>query len=185
MFEKSNTPTDTLSLVKKIRNGDAYAFRTLFKLFYKDLVNYAHRYVQNLQTAEDIASDVFLIIWERRSELDIKTNIKAYMIKMVRNRCINYLKNNRMERMDAFQLNLSVPSDELTDERVNINDLEKHIVQAITELPDRTRDVFVLCRYDNFKYAEIAEILDIKVGTVETHMVRALKYLRKRLAFLL
>ena len=63
--------------------------------------------------------------------------------------------------------------------------MEKHIEKAVSELPARTRDVFTMHRYDNLKYAEIAEVLNIKEGTVETHMVRALKFLRKRLAFLL
>ena len=64
---------------------------------------------------------------------------------------------------------------------VLLNDIQR----AIKELPERSRSVFTMHRYDNLKYSEIAEILNISIGTVETHMVRALKFLRKRLAVFL
>ncbi|HGY56968.1 MAG TPA: RNA polymerase sigma-70 factor [Caldithrix abyssi] len=177
--------SDHSALIKNIRKGDAYAFRTLFKMYYKPLVRYAQRYVRTTEAAEDIVGDIFLKIWEKRARLDIKTSVKAYLFKMAHNGALNYLKSKRMEPADLFYLNLSLQSNLLTDETIHADELKKHIEQAITELPNRTRDVFTMHRYDNLKYSEIAEILNIKEGTVETHMVRALKYLRKRLAFLL
>ncbi len=177
--------SEDLSLARKLHNGDPYAFRTLFTMHYQSLVNYARRYVRDVQTAEDIVGDVFLKIWDKRSELNITTSLKAYLFKMVHNHSINYLKSHKVEATDVFSLSLVIRSNLMADAGVNADELRQSIEQAIRELPERTRDVFTMHRYDDLKYKEIAEILNIKEGTVETHMVRALKYLRKRLAFLL
>jgi RNA polymerase sigma-70 factor (ECF subfamily) len=66
-----------------------------------------------------------------------------------------------------------------------VKEFAMEIQKAIEELPERAGKVFQLHRYENFKYSEIAEKLNISIGTVETHMVRSLKYLRQRLSHLL
>ena len=167
-----------------LRAGDEYVFRALFKSYYQPLVKHARRYVHDNQTSEDIVCDVFLKLWEEHAHLDIKISIKAYLYQMVRNRSLNYLKAKKPEPADDLCLNL-FPSNLATDEQANLTDITNHIQKAIAELPERSRSVFIMHRYDNLKYSEIAEILNITEGTVETHMVRALKFLRKRLAFLL
>ena len=145
----------------------------------------ARRYVHDTQIAEDIVGDVFLKIWEERSRLNINISIKGYLFQMVRNQSFNYLKSKKIELTDELYLNISLQSSMTTDEQVNINEITEHIQKAIIELPARSRSVFTMHRYDNLKYSEIAEVLKITEGTVETHMVRALKFLRKRLSFLL
>ncbi len=172
-------------LINKIQAGNAPAFRTLFKIYYAPLVRHAYRFVQDIQIAEDIVSDIFLKIWEKRSELNIKKSATAYLYSMVRNHALNYLKRNRIELTDFSTLDLIIPESDSIEEIVQRNELKTHLEKAIIELPERTREVFIMHRYDHLKYSEIAEILNIKEGTVETHMVRALRYLRKRLAFLL
>ncbi len=174
-----------LDIVDKIRNGDAYAFKELFKTYYKPLLKNALRYVRKIQIAEDIVEDVFLKIWEERKRLNINVSLKAYLFQMVRNHSLNYLKGKKIELTDAFFLDISLQSDITTDQQANINEITEHIQKAISELPERSRSVFTMHRYDSLKYSEIAEVLNITEGTVETHMVRALKFLRKRLAFLL
>jgi RNA polymerase sigma-70 factor (ECF subfamily) len=174
-----------LDIIKKIRIGDQYAFRDLFKKHYSSLVKSARRYVGNTQIAEDIVEDVFLNIWKKRTQLNINTSVKAYLFSMVRNHALNHVKRKKLEETDSFYLNITIPSNVSADQQVTINELTEHIQKAIAELPERTRCVFTMHRYDNLKYSEIAEVLKIAEGTVETHMVRALKFLRKRLAFLL
>ncbi len=185
---KNNTPekdNDLLEIFSRIRQSDTEAFKTLFKMFYKPLITYAMRYVRSQPVAEDIVHDIFLKIWEQRREIQINTNFKSYLYKMTHNQALNYLKSKRLEISDIFDLKISVQEKLLTEEIVYVEDLKNHIEQAIKELPERTRDVFTMHRFDHLKYSEIAEILNIKQGTVETHMVRALKYLRKRLSFIL
>ena len=182
---KNLTAQDSeLEAIANICNGDAYAFRALFKSYYQPLVAHARRYVRDAQTSEDIVCDVFLKIWQEREKLEIKVSVKAYLYRMVRNHSLNYLKIKKPDLVDDFSLNLSV-SGSAADDRVNLNEMTKHIQEAIAELPERSRSVFTMHRYDNLKYSEIAKILNIAEGTVETHMVRSLKFLRKRLAFLL
>ncbi len=185
MNKTSAIRDNELDIIVKIRNSDEYAFRDLFKTHYQSLVRNARRYVHDAQIAEDIVGDVFLKIWEERSRLKITKSIKGYLFQMVRNQSLNYLKSKKLELTDEFYLSISLQSNMTTDEQVNINEITEHIQKAITELPARSRSVFTMHRYDNLKYSEIAEVLKITEGTVETHMVRALKFLRKRLAFLI
>lgn len=173
-----------LDMITDISKGDEVAFRELFKTYYAQLLKYAQRYVRDAQTSEDIVCDVFLKIWQERERLEIKISVKAYLYRMVRNHSLNYLKIKKPDIVDDFSLILS-PSGSTADEQFNINEITEHIQKAVSELPNRSRSVFTMHRYDNLKYSEIAEVLDISEGTVETHMVRALKFLRKRLAFLL
>lgn len=185
---KLNAPVqykDELEIVEKIRTGDEYAYRDLFKTYYKTLVKNARRFVQDTQIAEDIVEDVFLNIWNKRAQLNITVSVKAYLFQMVRNHSLNYLKGKKLAPADEFYLNISLKSNISADEEVNVNEIKEHIQKAIAELPDRSRSVFTMHRYDNLKYSEIAEALKITEGTVETHMVRALKFLRKKLSFLL
>ncbi len=183
--KKSAIQDNGLDIIKKIRIGDQYAFRDLFKNYYSLLVKSAHRYVGDIQIAEDIVEDIFLNIWEKRAQLNISISVKAYLFSMVRNHALNHVKRKKLETADTFYLDIIIPNNVSADQQVNINELTEHIQKAIAELPERTRCVFTMHRYDNLKYSEIAEVLKIAEGTVETHMVRALKFLRKRLAFLL
>jgi len=174
-----------LDIIEKIRGGDEYAYRDLFKEYYQPLLKYARRYVPDEQSAEDIVEDVFLNIWNKRTQLNITVSVKAYLFQMVRNHSLNYLKAKKLKPADEFLLDITLQSSVSTDDELNVNELTEHIKKAIAELPNRSRSVFTMHRYDDLKYSEIAEALKISEGTVETHMVRALKFLRKRLSFLL
>lgn len=167
--------------VERIRNSDESAFRDLFKDYYQVLVNHACRYVQETHIAENIVQDIFLNIWKNRKDWRLSISLKAYLYQAVRNRSLNQLR--RLETGHDMLSDIAdvVPSDENPEDYFREKEMVEQIQQAIDSLPERSRSIFMMHRYDNLKYAEIAEILNISVGTVETHMVRALKFLRARL----
>lgn len=102
---------------------------------------------------------------------------------VIHNKCTNYLRDNR--KFDQYILNienlLEIPEYEEADSMVE-NELKVKIDTAIQELPEKCRDIFVMNRYENLKYHEIAERLQISVKTVETQMSKALQHMRIRLA---
>jgi len=171
--------------VQKICEGDTDAFRELFCFYCQSLIYFANRYVKDIHISENIVQDVFLKVWSNRSKLDSTLSIKAYLYKAVRNRSLKHLKHLKIENRDSGKL-MSLYTKVRTpeDEWHNI-ELNRAIHQTINKLPTKCRIIFCMNRFDYLTYAEIAEIQNISVKTVETHMGRALKFLRKHLSHFL
>lgn len=160
---------------------DEEAFRLLFVNFFPPLTVFAHRYVSDMETCEDIVQDTFLKIWKNRKKLDITISTRNFLITTVRNSCVDYLrKKESEERYYAFSSNnkeqLHDPNDILT-----LNELESMVTAALEKLPENIRETFIKSRFENKTYREIAEESNISVKTVESYMTRALKTLRKEL----
>jgi RNA polymerase sigma-70 factor (ECF subfamily) len=109
--------------------------------------------------------------------------VKSYLTMVIHNKCTNYLRDNR--KFDQYILNienlLEEPEYDSADSMVE-NELKDKIDKAISELPEKCREIFVMNRYENHKYQEIADKLQISVKTVETQMSKALQHMRIRLA---
>ena len=144
---------------------------------------FAQKYVKDLETAKEIAQDAFISLWEKRETIDMSRPVKSYLTMVIHNKCTNYLRDNR--KFDPYILNienlLEVPQYDGADSMVE-NELQLKIDLSIAELPERCREIFVLNRYENLKYQEIADKLQISVKTVETQMSKALQHMRIRLA---
>lgn len=171
-------------LVRKIRKSDASAFEGLFLTYCQTLIYFSWRYVRDVQVAENIVQDVFLKVWHKRKKLNPSLKIKSYLYTAVKNQTLQYLRHAKVEKQKTQPQELDSSTDspevKLAEKEISIA-----VHNAINELPDKCRHVFILSKYDHLTYSEIAEIRNISVKTVETQMGRALKYLRKRLSHLL
>ena len=179
-MHKNNVDSD---LVRKIREGDSTAFAQLFKSTCPALVRYAGRIVHSPQTAENIVQDVFVKIWHHRARLEPGTNLKAYLYKAVKNQSLQNLRHLQVVERSQHSSRINNPPDS-PEQAVRDKQLARAVYQAIGELPPHRRMIFALSKYDRYTYAEIAEMQNISVKTVETQMGRALKFLRKRLTHL-
>ncbi len=179
-----------LDWIERIRCDDVAAFEALFHAYVEPLCAFAYSYVQSQATAQELVQDLFCRLWERRHTLAVPRNVHAYLYGSVRNRSINYLRNRRVE--DSFKLQLLNRNDEVAsvassslaeqEEMVGAAELAEAIEQAVAEMSMRCREVFTLTRDHGLTYAETAAMLRISTKTVETHMGRALGFLRRRLA---
>lgn len=162
-------------------------FKQVFESFYPRLLRFAGEYVKDKQEAENILQNVFLTLWEKRNTLRADTNLTAYLMTLVKSRCLNYLKHKNI--VDAYSKKTQTLHQQesifnyyaiskFDPEQIDIESLELLVEKAIGELPEQCRKVFELSRYEGLKYKEIAERLNISVKTVETHMSNALKILR-------
>ena len=170
--------------------GEEKGFKQVFESYYPRLFRFAREYVNDLQDAEDILQEVFITLWEKRASLRVDTNLSAYLLTMVKNQCMDFLKHKQV--VERYSLNqLTAMQQETTfnyysvskfdPEQMDIESLERLAEKAISELPEQCRRVFELSRYDGLKYKEIAEKLGISVKTVETHISHALKILHTTL----
>jgi RNA polymerase sigma-70 factor (ECF subfamily) len=157
-------------------------FELLFRQYYQMLCNFALKYVNDDDVAEEIVQDLFYILWEKRLELKINTSVKAYLFTAVHNRCLKYIKHRDVEnKYKKYYLKHESEIDNESHDFENMGDLYGIINQTLNSLPDRCSRIFILNRFEGLKYHEIANKLSISVKTVEANMGKALKLLRKNL----
>ena len=166
-----------------ILSGREQKFKQLFETCYPRLLRFAGEYTGNTDDAEDILQNVFLKLWEKWPSLPKDTDMNAYLLTMVKNHCLDYLKHQQVVNRYASNLKAEMEFNcyaisKFDTEQTDIETLERLVEKAINELPGQCRKVFELSRYDGFKYKEIADRLGISVKTVETHITNALKILR-------
>jgi RNA polymerase sigma-70 factor (ECF subfamily) len=169
----------TQKILERLRNDDKTALEQLFGMYYTDLTRFALRHVADPMVAEEIVQDIFIYLWEKRSSLDIKTLIEAYLYRSVKNKCINYLKSK------LYQLNkMTVNEEVMNDFGVTADDLESNELAGLIEkilayLPPQTAMIFTFSRNAGLTYSEIAEKLNISQKVVEYHVSSALRIIRK------
>ncbi len=169
-------------IIDKLTRGDKAALKALFDLYYKDLVVRLYRMVPDLQLAEDIAQEVFIHLWDKRNVIQIKHSVYNYLLVASRNRLFNHLRTKRLKMTEITDE--SMPHYDTTEnaqQDMEAIEMKQYIQNAIDALPVKTRTIFVMSRFENMNYKEIAGALGIKIKTVEYQMSKALKYLRKQL----
>lgn len=168
---------------QQVRQGDKKAFERLFNTYYSPLCNYAASLLKNIDDAEEVVQNTFFNIWNKREVLGINTSFKSYMYRAVHNDCLNKIKHGKVRALYAADYKTSVGANTGGNgsEILEAKELSSQITNAIASLPEQCGIVFKLSRFENLKYAEIAEQLEISVKTVENHMGKALKLLRAEL----
>lgn len=181
--------SDNNLLIANIRNGKHEAYEYLFATYYPRLHNYALRFLADGDAVGDIIQDCFMKLWEKRGEL-ILQSVGALLFRMVRNQCLNYLRHKALEDSEWLQsLNLEDHSERLystdflddPDQELLFQELKRQVEQTLDALPERSRQIFTMSRFDGMKNREIAEELGISVKVVERHIGRALKMFRRQL----
>ncbi|UXE65969.1 MAG: RNA polymerase sigma-70 factor [Chryseotalea sp. WA131a] len=167
---------------RAIKEGNQIAFEMIFKTYYKPLCHYAHSFLNDKNEAEEVVQTTFIKIWEKKNELSVQSSLKAYLYSMVRNGCLNVIKHEKVKQLHAkWHVQETERSRDLVEEKVLSNDLESKIYLAMKALPEQCRLVFQLSRFEELKYQEIADQLQISVKTVENQMGKALKIMRTQL----
>lgn len=181
-MEAKTVDLSSQQLLNTLRAGDITAFEMIFKTYYQPLCNYAYSFVQDRDEAEEIVQSTFLSVWEKRADLAIHTGVKPYLYAMVRNAALNVIKHEKVKQQHAsVELAVAEKSVESVTHTVMASELEDRIYKALNKLPEQCRLVFKLSRFEELKYAEIAEQLNISVKTVENQMGKALKIMREQL----
>lgn len=162
--------------IQKMKEGDQNAFRLFVDMYSNDLYFFALGYVNIRETAEEVVSDVFLEVWNNRSHLDEIQQIKPWLLVMVRNKAITYLRKQHLEHIVSFDEieDFYVPLIQSPDHELISREEIEEINQAITTLPPKCKEVFMLAKIEKMPYKEISEILNISVKTINIHVAKAL-----------
>lgn len=160
------------------RSGDQQAYKELFTTLYPTLFSFTTGIIKSKQVAEEIISDVFIKIWEKRQDLELIINLQVYCFVIAKNLSLNYLeKQNRIATLDIEDYSETLATDIYIDpEQLMItSEMVERINLAIDALPARCKIIFNLIKENDFKYKEVAEIMNISVKTVENQLAIALK----------
>lgn len=157
-------------------------FEQTFRAHFKALHAYACTILKDEATAEEMVQNVFYKLWEKKEQIQVQQSISAYLYKSVYYECLNYLKHTKVK--SAYQAHAAYHQSENDNaaDTTSMRELEKKLGEALQDLPEQCRTIFQMSRFEELKYREIAERLNISVKTVENQMGKALRILREKLA---
>ena len=152
------------------------AFNKLIADYHGLFVRFANTYLQDEAAAEDIAVEGIMYYWDNRHSLSSDSNIPAYILEAIKHKCLNYLRHLRV-REDVEQ--------RIQEHQQRVNSLRIATLEACDEalamMSDKTRRIFIMSRYENKTYPEIAAYFSLSVKSVEFHISKALKILKVKL----
>lgn len=172
---------DDKGLALQLNKGDENAFRCIFEKYYQPLCLFSSHIMGDEELAEETVQDIFVKIWEKRSNIIIDTSLKHYLFRSVRNHCYNQLQHQKIKQQHTKYVIENAQNDINVDNFYIEPDLKNKIEEAVGSLPAKRQEIFKLSREEGLKYKEIAEKMNISVKTVEAQMGLALKYLREKL----
>jgi len=163
----------------ELKKGDEAAFNKIFNEYYRALCFFSNQYVKDLDLARSLVQQFFVDLWIKKENLNVKQNSKSYLYTSVKNRSIDYLKRNNR----TIQITEKVKEQNIVPFRDLIQEAETldQINTSINQLPEKCKEVFLLCRFEGLKYKEVADKLNISIKTVEMQMGIALKKIREKL----
>ncbi len=168
-------------LARKIKRSDSAAFKSAFDSFQAKLFAFLHYKLGDSAVAEDILQEVFIKLWENRHQLKEDLSLKSYLYTIANNLALNHLRHSKIVvRFQQEQKSEQQFGDSAHDELVK-RETRENLLRAIEKLPEKNRMVFMLSRFDDLSYREIAGQLEISIKTVESHMGKALKLLREEI----
>jgi RNA polymerase sigma-70 factor (ECF subfamily) len=167
----------------KLAAGDLAAYRYVFDNHFTDLCNFLRIYLHSKEFSEEIALELFEFIWEKRETLQIRATFKAFLFSSARNRAISHYRKEHRTVFSSLEFSETVMDDPQTSQHfMEAEELRKIIETAISKLPEKSRQIYLMAREENLSHKEIAARLGITSKTVENHVGIALRKLRDTLA---
>jgi RNA polymerase sigma-70 factor (ECF subfamily) len=171
-----------------LKNGSMRAFEEVYLKLLNKVTYFAYQYLNDIAQSKCVAHDVFLTLWENRNAIDPQGNLQSYILTITRNKCINILRHNQVENRHhssearGYQaFNLEALSD-ISYELLLKNEVISQLGRVLKMMPEKTREAFVLNRFNRKSYEQIAKIHGVTVKNVEYRIMQALKILRREFA---
>lgn len=156
-------------------------FENVFKKHFKGLHAYACTILHDEVMAEEMVQNVFCRLWEKTDQIEIRESVSGYLYRSVYHESLNYIKHLKVR--DAYQTYAvsQMENTNNTSHNMELRELEERLDVALKELPEKCRTIFQMSRFEELKYQEIADRLELPLKTVENQMGKALRLLRIKL----
>ncbi|MDR0698423.1 MAG: RNA polymerase sigma-70 factor [Tannerella sp.] len=166
------------TLMNGVKNNDYVSYNKLFMRYYGRLCQYAYTMLENREDAEDVVQELFLNLWNSRKRMEMIGNVSGYLFKMAKNIALNHIRSvkNYQILLDGCQ---DVTELYYEENQLETEEFRMALYDCIERLPERSREVLILCRVKGFKQKEISEKLSISVKTIKNQIWTSLRRLRK------
>lgn len=171
-------------ITKRLQADDPTALKELFEAHYSHVCAAIHRFTAARSVSEDLAQQVFIRFWQKRHQITINSSPGAYLQRMAINEALAWLRSKKNQQPDPLPAHLPHNDEHLAPDPAELliqQELHEQVLNAIQLLPPRCQEVFMLSRFEQLSYQEIADKLNISIKTVENQMGKALRLLRERM----
>jgi RNA polymerase sigma-70 factor (ECF subfamily) len=138
-------------------------------------------WLKDTDESEEIVQLVFVQLWEKREKIHISTSLKSYLYKSVYHSALNTIKHQKIKEEYLHMKQSQIQENEIQSNQ-SLKELETRIEKALNTLPEQCKLIFSMSRFEDLKYREIADVLNISIKTVENQMGKALKLMRHNLS---
>lgn len=171
-------------IVNQMIDGNKQAFKYFFDKYYNELCNFVNIYLHNNDLAEEVVQDIFVYFWENKSRINIQSSVKSYLFSASKYRSLNLLRDQKRnsELQKSIEKETHGAFEMSTDFFTDPNEFKKLLDDAVEQLPEKCKRIFLLSKQEELSNKEIAEKLNLSVKTVENQITIALKKLRSFLS---
>ncbi|RZM25307.1 MAG: sigma-70 family RNA polymerase sigma factor [Pedobacter sp.] len=165
-------------LFLRLKTGDRLAYEEIYRLHSKELLQLAYRKTRDKVVAEDLVQNIFISIWDKRERLEVHDGWN-YLCGALKFSIINYIRSQVIENKYLDFSRLHFDESEGGSNTAELNDLSSVIERGLTALPEKTQKIFRLSRYEHQSTKNISSTMNISEKTVEYHITRSLKWMKK------
>jgi RNA polymerase sigma-70 factor (ECF subfamily) len=169
-----------------LQKGEKPAFEEIYNDFFGVIYHLSLNYLHDEQVSEEIVQDSFMKLWEIHETLNDTFNIRNFLYTITKNNCLNYLRNQKIafkhqENIKYLEMQFNYEALEKLGNYIEFEELRERITRTINALPADLRETFLLSRFEELHYKEIAEKQSISIKTVEARITKVLRILRLEL----
>jgi len=170
-----------ITLINAFKNGDITAFDLIYKQNYSKLSNFIFKMSKNRSLTEDIVQDSFILLWEKKENINADLSISSYLFKICQNNFLQHIRKENKYKASLDEIRsmvfYEIYNSDLKNEKTAL------IQKIINELPPKCKEAFVYSKYEKLTYKQIAKEMKISTKTVENHISKAYKILKKKYNF--
>jgi RNA polymerase sigma-70 factor (ECF subfamily) len=172
-------PFDDVDLIRRAQEGDRQALGLLVRRYQRRIFALGIRFFGNSDDAEDLVQDTFVRAWRGLDRFDLSRPFAPWLMRIASNRALTEIATRK--RRAGVELDESLAWDGPgADEDLERRELQRKVGRAINELPDDQRMILLLRVSDGMSYRDIAETLEVPIGTVMSRLSRAREAMRQK-----
>lgn len=168
------------SLCDALYRKDLKAFDTIYERYWRRLYVYAYKIFEDQLVCEDLVQEVFVDLWER-AEVKKIDHLEAYLFRAVKYQVLKVIRNSK-KTTDLEAVFAHLPEQLMADHLLEFDEVDRILKESVLALPDKCKEVFQLSREADLSNLEISRQMNISVRTVEAHLYKALKSIKKNLS---
>ncbi|WP_113639194.1 RNA polymerase sigma factor [Nubsella zeaxanthinifaciens] len=175
-----------VELLELLKSEDTAAYTVIYNRYFHPLFIHALQKLNDKEEAQDIVHELFAQLWNKRSDIQIHTNLAAYLYSSIRNKILDHISKKQVRDKYVDSLQGFLNSDyNITDHRIREKQLAALIEKGIGQLPSKMREIFELSRKKSLSHKQIAAQLNLSEQTVKKQVNNALRILRTKLGTML